>query len=370
MGYLLDLFTPATWQAFRRSGAEITGFRPRQRNVAGERVKKGDILICYLTRLSRWCGALQVQSEMYEDNQPLFADPDPFSIRFKVKSIVILDPEFSIPIHNDIVWKTLSMTNRYDKRSSHWTGFFRNSLNKFNDRDGRFLFNMLEDQRDKLVPQPLTDRDRRHLQVPRIRTLDREVEVEIPDDQPVDMPDLDAAPTSSRRESLKIQATVAQIGAKLGFRIWTPRNDKRQVLEHLPQDMHDQFLEMLPLNYDDTTLRTIEQIDILWLKGRSIARAFEIEHTTSIYSGLLRMADLLALQPNMDIRLHIVAPEERREQVLREIKRPVFTLLERGPLYESCTYLSYDSINELGEMPNLSHTKDTIIAEYEETAEV
>ena len=184
------------------------------------------------------------------------------------------------------------------------------------------------------------------------------------------MPDLDAAPTSSRRESLKIQATVAQIGAKLGFRIWTPRNDKRQVLEHLPQDMHDQFLEMLPLNYDDTTLRTIEQIDILWLKGRSIARAFEIEHTTSIYSGLLRMADLLALQPNMDIRLHIVAPEERREQVLREIKRPVFTLLERGPLYESCTYLSYDSINELGEMPNLSHTKDTIIAEYEETAEV
>ena len=82
------------------------------------------------------------------------------------------------------------------------------------------------------------------------------------------------------------------------------------------------------------------------------------------------MADLLALQPNMDIRLHIVAPEERREQVLREIKRPVFTLLERGPLYESCTYLSYDSINELGEMPNLSHTKDTIITEYEETAEV
>ena len=28
----------------------------------------------------------------------------------------------------------------------------------------------------------------------------------------------------------------------------------------------------------------------------------------AIYSGLLRMADLLALQPNMNIRLHIVAP--------------------------------------------------------------
>src|SRR5690242_21750466 len=33
----------------------------------------------------------------------------------------------------------------------------------------------------------------------------------------------------------------------------------------------------------------------------SIVRAFEVEHTTSVYSGILRMADLLALQPNMDI---------------------------------------------------------------------
>jgi hypothetical protein len=32
-----------------------------------------------------------------------------------------------------------------------------------------------------------------------------------------------------------------------------------------------------------------------------MARAFEIEHTTAVYPGLLRMADLLALQPNMDI---------------------------------------------------------------------
>ena len=75
-------------------------------------------------------------------------------------------------------------------------------------------------------------------------------------------------------------------------------------------------LERLPLNYDDTTLRTIEQIDVLWLRGRSIVRAFEVEHTTSVYSGILRMADLLALQPNMDIKLHIVAPVAKREKCL------------------------------------------------------
>ena len=101
-----------------------------------------------------------------------------------------------------------------------------------------------------------------------------------------------------------------------------------------------------------------------------MARAFEIEHTTAIYSGLLRMADLLALQPNMDIRLHIVAPLDKREKVLREIRRPVFSLLDRGPLYDQCSFLSYESIDLLSETQYLAHMSDTIIGEYEESAEI
>ena len=100
-----------------------------------------------------------------------------------------------------------------------------------------------------------------------------------------------------------------------------------------------------------------------------MARAFEIEHTTAIYSGLLRMADLLALQPNMGIHLHIVAPDEKRDKVLREIKRPVFSLLDQGPLYEKCTFLSYDAVSSLGDTPHLGHMSDSIIEEYEESAE-
>jgi hypothetical protein len=30
------------------------------------------------------------------------------------------------------------------------------------------------------------------------------------------------------------------------------------------------LLDGLPLNYDETTIRTIEQIDVLWLRGRAI----------------------------------------------------------------------------------------------------
>ena len=154
----------------------------------------------------------------------------------------------------------------------------------------------------------------------------------------------------------------------MGMSIWIPRADRAGVLKEWKKDAQN-LLERLPLNYDDTTLRTIEQIDVLWLRGRSIIRAFEVEHTTSVYSGILRMADLLALQPNMDIKLHIVAPAAKREKVFQEIRRPVFSLLEKGPLAESCTYLSYDSLRELGEEKHLPHMSDKVLDEYAEEAE-
>ncbi len=81
------------------------------------------------------------------------------------------------------------------------------------------------------------------------------------------------------------------------------------------------------------------------------------------------MADLLALQPNMNIKLYIVAPYARREKVFQEIQRPVFSLLEEGPLSERCTFLSYDSVEELAELKHLPHLSDSVLDEYTEEAD-
>ena len=206
----------------------------------------------------------------------------------------------------------------------------------------------------------------------RIKTAGGEVLVTVPDaDDELDDKELVAIETNSpdARQSIQIQSKLAKIGTIMGFKIWIPRADKGRVQELLRESERASLLEELPLNYEIATLATIEQIDVLWLRGRSIARAFEVEHTTAIYSGILRMADLLALQPNMDIRLHIVAPEERREKVFREMKRPVFSLLERGPLSRSCTFISYDNVTEISKLEHLAFMNDGIIAEYEEKAE-
>lgn len=371
MATYTNLFTPETWASFIARGKTISGFRESQRRSA-ERLAPGDIFVCYTVRLSRWCGLLRVTSPMFVDDKPIFSDPDPYVMRFQVEPMVALDLERAIPIYDDAIWPKLSLTKNLERRAFGWAQLanLRSSLRLLSDEDALLLIGLLKQQGVAQQDYPFTQQDRQRLTVRKaIRTADRTVVVEVPEEPLADTDEPPGAPTTEGpRESHKIQAMLARIGIEMGFRIWIPRADRQKILEQIPESQHAQFLEILPLNYDDTTLKTVEQIDVIWLKGRSMARAFEVEHTTAIYSGLLRMADLLALQPNMDIRLHIVAPAEKQDKVLREIRRPVFSLLDRGPLYDSCSYLPYEAIEEISGMEHLVHMNHSIIDEYAEFA--
>lgn len=367
MVYYIDLFSPETYEAFTRSRRDISGFRLRHKKIA-ERIKPGDVFVCYPTRLSRWFGLLEVIEGPFIDNTPIFvADNDPFVVRFRVRPTLWLDVDKGIPIHDDAIWAGLSFTRGLEKGSIGWTGKVRGSLTRLDDRDGAFLAEYLTAQAAHGQTYPLSEQDTHKLAMHTVNRPDKVVTVSVPEDIGT-VETEEVAPGAETRESIRIQALIATIGARMGMSIWIPRSDRGGVLREWKNEGNN-LLERLPLNYDDTTLRTIEQIDVLWLRGRSIIRAFEVEHTTSVYSGILRMADLLALQPNMDIKLHIVAPEAKRDKVFQEIRRPVFALLEKGPLAESCTYLSYDSLRELAAQKHLSHLSDTVLDEYAEEAE-
>jgi hypothetical protein len=363
MAYYLDLFSPETYEAFGKSPMDISGFRMRHLNAA-KRIHPGDKLLCYMTKLSRWIGILRVESEQFIDDAPRFyLEDDPFIVRFQVSAIAWLNKEKGIPIQEDEVWETLSFTKMHDKTSSTWTGKLRGSLVQIDDEDGQFLENLILAQLKNGKIYPVDENKYRRLVTQRLRRADKSVSVTVPEEEEVSTEE--TIGTAEIRESIKIQALLAQIGEKMGFKIWIPRNDRGSILQVCSPNPGT-LLDVLPLNYDDTTLKTIEQIDVLWLRGRAIIRAFEVEHTTSVYSGILRMADLLALQPNMDIDLHIVAPSSRRDKVFQEIQRPVFSLLDKGPLSEYCTFISYDSVNELSRAEHLSYLSDTVIEEYEE----
>ena len=72
-----------------------------------------------------------------------------------------------------------------------------------------------------------------------------------------------------------------------------------------------------------------------------IHRAFEVESTTSIYSGLLRLNDLVLAQPNNQIRLFVVAPSGRREKVFNQLIRPSFHALA-----DQCEFLSFEMVDD------------------------
>jgi hypothetical protein len=124
----------------------------------------------------------------------------------------------------------------------------------------------------------------------------------------------------------EIQWMLAKLGRKPpeSGRVWIARNDRSKSWKN--EIFDDLSMEALPpLGIGKSAEKTIKYIDVLWLSSdNQVEAAFEIECTTSIYSGLLRMVDLLTLSPNLKINLYIVVPELRVEQVKTELSRPAF----------------------------------------------
>jgi len=147
----------------------------------------------------------------------------------------------------------------------------------------------------------------------------------------------------------EIQWLLLKLGSDLGLEVWVARNDRNRSFGGMAFSDIKNFRTELSRQFDEATNRTIELIDVLWLQGDAIVAAFEVEHTSAIYSGLLRMADLIAMQPNIKINLYLVAPDDRFEKVFSEINRPTFSKL-KPPFAPSFCVQSFD-ICELMPLP-------------------
>ena len=131
---------------------------------------------------------------------------------------------------------------------------------------------------------------------------------------------------SPDRAHVKVQWQLIQFGRAEGCSVWVPVNDRN--LSYRGQPFARDTLGRLPnFGFDESTRRIVQNIDVLWLAGNVIAKAYEIESTTMIYSGLLRLNDLVLSQPNVQIGLHLVAGQSRRGKVYSQLTRPTFRTL-------------------------------------------
>jgi len=268
-----------------------------------------------------------------------------------VKPLITLDPECGVPMER---FEGKLDFYRGPEHRGGFKGFLRMSPNLFRGAgDGALVMKLLREAELNPVATPIDPRKLAR-KASYFKVEFRKGKVAVPtvvsvpeQDQDDDEPAVVGAkpPAEPSTRHTEIQYHLLKLGAELGLDVWVARNDRSKSYNGELLGSVSNMLDELPTQFNEATNRTIELIDVLWLKGNTILAAFEIEATTSVYSGLLRMSDLLALQPNLDLALYLVAPDERRAKVEQEIARPTFAFREK-PLPKVCGFLGFGKLME------------------------
>ncbi|MBX9823668.1 MAG: type II restriction endonuclease [Xanthobacteraceae bacterium] len=125
----------------------------------------------------------------------------------------------------------------------------------------------------------------------------------------------------------EIQGWLRDLGLVLGYDVWIAANDANRA--YCGGRLADGCIKSLPEPLaQHPASDAIRLIDVLWLEqaGAEVAAAFEIEHTTSIYSGIVRMLDLaLGIDGAAARNFFLVAPDDREADVQAQFARPAFS---------------------------------------------
>jgi hypothetical protein len=165
-------------------------------------------------------------------------------------------------------------------------------------------------------------------------------------------------------DHVRMQWTLAKLGLKAGERVWVPVGDQQKLKRAYAFNAFDQEFAAgidLPHSY-------IENIDVVWKQEFRIGAAYEIENSTSIYSGLLRFADLNILAPNTLYPMFVVAPTSRKNRLREQLRRPAFQRLQ---LDKKVLFLSYETIQEIDDFfsgSNSGLSVDLIVGKAERAA--
>ncbi len=172
----------------------------------------------------------------------------------------------------------------------------------------------------------------------------------------------DEVPDPVISDHLRMQWTLLNLGLKAGSKVWIPNGDQSRIQKEYRFDKFEKdFAAGL-----DTQTRYVENIDVVWKEQFRIDAAFEIENSTSIYSGLLRFSDLTLVAPNTIYPLFIVAPRDKRNRLIEQLRRPTFQKLR---LDRKVRYLPYEAVEEIDrffEGRNQGLTVDVIVGRSEE----
>lgn len=137
----------------------------------------------------------------------------------------------------------------------------------------------------------------------------------------------------------QVQTLLAAIGHIKGYEVRVPENDVGKLDWSLTGRFA--FRERIPPRYSPVG-SILSEIDVVWLGAdRDVVEGlFEVEHSTPVYSGLLRFNDILLTDPSVS-RFSVVSNDTRRGLFSRQLFRPTF---RRSGLAELVTFLEYGNV--------------------------
>ncbi len=137
---------------------------------------------------------------------------------------------------------------------------------------------------------------------------------------------------------------LLNIGKLMGYEVWVANDLKNKIINE--KRLGDLSVDDLNLpGFDNSTLNILKAIDVIWLQQTYIIAAFEVEHTTSIYGGLLRFSDLFLCLPNLKINAYIVAPNNRKNVVEKQLSRITFKQIFNNNIASVVNTIYYSSLN-------------------------
>lgn len=153
------------------------------------------------------------------------------------------------------------------------------------------------------------------------------------------------AARESDRSHTEVQAWLRDLGLGVGYDVWIAANDRNR--PHDGKPLGANCLDKLPaaiaaMHGSDS----VRLIDVLWIDRTTgaVVAAFEVEHSTSIYSGVVRMLDLALSvgELNTSTSLYLVAPAAREHEVRAQLARPAFSRIADLDV----RYLSYADLDQ------------------------
>jgi type II restriction enzyme len=121
----------------------------------------------------------------------------------------------------------------------------------------------------------------------------------------------------------EMQYHLLKIGNALGYDVIAASNDRSR--QHSGNSFSFMSLQQFPeINLDKETLNTVKLIDVLWFQKstNNVIAAFEVEKSTSIYSGILRLTDLSYTIADGDEVFYLIVPDKREKDVCMQLCRP------------------------------------------------